>query len=238
MKGWIKIHRRITKWGWYHKSEMVHLFIHLLLLANHEEKVWQGNIVKRGQCITGRKQLSKDTGISQQTIRTCLTKLKLTNEIATKSTNKFSLITILNYNDYQIKGDKLTTKSTKCLTNNQPTTNQQLTTNKNYKNVKKNMSDKSDEVFSSKNYINSLISNKRKDLHIIGLFWDYKETEFDNNEQANSQLVRHLKPAKALKGYSDEQIEATFKGLDKESNRDINYIWTLETVLKRIEYYK
>ena len=99
-------------------------------------------------------------------------------------------------------------------------------------------SDKSDNKFSHNKYIEELIQSKTRVNHIIGLFFSYKETEFDNNEQANSQLVRHLKPAKALKGYSDEQIEATFKGLDKESNRDINYIWTLETVLKRIEYYK
>lgn len=134
--GWIKIHRKLMKWEWYKKSEMVHLFLHFLLLANHEENKWQGKVIKKGQFITGRKQLEKEIGVSEQTIRTCIKRLKSTNEITTKPTNKFTLITIINWGQYQSKETKSTSKSTSTLTNNQPTTNQQLTTNKNVKNVK------------------------------------------------------------------------------------------------------
>ena len=134
VNGFITIHRKMLKWRWYQKSEMVHLFIHLLLSANHEKGEWQGYILERGQLITGRLSLSENTGISQQTVRTCLTRLKSTNEITIKSTNKFSIITIVNYNQYQDKKEKSTNKSTSKLTNNQPTTNQQLTTNNNVNN--------------------------------------------------------------------------------------------------------
>lgn len=135
-QGWIKLHRQFIKWEWYQKSEMVHLFLHLLVSANHEEKSWQGNIVKRGQLITGLKVLQQDTGISAQTLRTCLERLKSTGEITTKSTNKFRLITLLNYDKYQNDERKLTSKSTVKLTNNQQTTNKQLTSNNNGKNEK------------------------------------------------------------------------------------------------------
>ena len=134
--GWIKLHRKFTKWGWYQKSEMVHLFLHFLLLANHEEKEWQGVKIKKGQFITGLKQLHKDTKISPQTLRTCISRLKSTGEITNKSTNKYRLITIVNWEEYQGNDKKLTSKSTSKLTINQQSTNNQLTPNNNNKNEK------------------------------------------------------------------------------------------------------
>ena len=131
-QGWIKLHRKLRKWEWYQDSQVVHLFLHLLLSANHETKNWQGQEVKKGQLITGRKSLADSTGISEQSIRTGLDKLKKSNEIVIKSTNKFSIITIIKWEEYQVLDNELT--------NNQPATNQQLTTNKNVKNVKNNIS--------------------------------------------------------------------------------------------------
>jgi predicted transcriptional regulator len=128
MEGFIYLHRKIKEWEWYKKPEVAHLFIHLLLSANHKDNEWQGMIIKRGQLITGLNSLSKDTGISVQTLRTCINRLKSTNEITSKSTNKFRLITIVNWNEYQ---SKLTDKSTSKLTINQQSTNNQLTTNNN-----------------------------------------------------------------------------------------------------------
>jgi DNA replication protein DnaD len=139
--GWIKIHRKIINTSWYYKrSTVVHLFIHLLIKANHKDKkiFWNGKeiIIKRGELLTGLKKLSEETGISIQSIRTALNILKSTNTITIKSTNKFSIIQIVNYNQYQSEEEKLTSKSTSTLTNNQQTTNKQLTTNKNNKNDK------------------------------------------------------------------------------------------------------
>ena len=131
MDGWIKLHRKIQRWEWYTDSNMVHLFIHLILSANHEDGKWHGVEVKKGQVVTGRKSLSQATGISEQTIRTCLERLKSTSEITIQPTNRFSVISVVNYKDYQFPTDA----------SNQPTnqpTNQQLTTNKNVKNIKNN----------------------------------------------------------------------------------------------------
>jgi len=134
MSGWIKLHRKFVDWEWFYKSEMVHIFLFLLLSANHKGAKWQGIEIKRGQLITGLKKLNKKTGISLQKIRTCLKKLENTNEIIVKSTNKFSIITICKYDSYQI--EQQTTN--KQLTNKQQTTNKQLTTNKKKKKKKKN----------------------------------------------------------------------------------------------------
>ena len=57
--------------------------------------------IKRGQLVTGRKALAAQTGLSERQIRTALDHLKSTNELTIKSTNKFSLITIVNYGKFQ-----------------------------------------------------------------------------------------------------------------------------------------
>jgi len=122
-EGWVKIFRKFSEWEWFNISEMVHLFIYLLINANHQDGEWRGIKVKRGQILTGINSMNSDTKISIQTIRTCLKRLEKTNEINIQSTNKYSIITICKYEDYQ--GDQQTTNKqpNKQLTNNQQTTN-------------------------------------------------------------------------------------------------------------------
>ena len=60
MSGWIKIHRQFINWEWFNKSEAVHLFIYLVLKANHKDAQWQGIDIKKGQQASTSLQLSKD----------------------------------------------------------------------------------------------------------------------------------------------------------------------------------
>lgn len=100
---------------------MVHLFLHLLLKANSEDKRWQGMEVKRGQVITGRMRLIEETGISERKIRTCLERLKDTGEIEIQSSNRFSVITICNYDIYQpIQLENVQQTSNECPAEDQP----------------------------------------------------------------------------------------------------------------------
>lgn len=134
MSGWIKIHRKFLDWEWFNKSEAVHLFVYMLLKANHKDGKWQGIEVKRGQFVSSLGNISSATGISIQTIRTILKKLEKTNEIELKSTSQFTIVTICKYECYQDQEED----TNKPLTNNQQTTNKQLTTNKNEKKEKNN----------------------------------------------------------------------------------------------------
>lgn len=138
MKGWVKIYRELQEWEWYTKPEMVHLYIHLLLSANHTTVKWQGVTVKRGQLVTSISQLSKNTGLSVQSIRTCLARLKSTSEITIEATKAYTLITICNYGIY-VEKDSESNKASNKASNKQPTkqkqsANKRLTTNKNDKN--------------------------------------------------------------------------------------------------------
>lgn len=101
MESWIKLHRKFESWEWYDDPKTKSVFIHLLLKSNWIDEPWKGILIKRGQCVTGRKKLSIALGISEQSIRTCLDKLKSTNEITIESTNDYSIITICNYDKYQ-----------------------------------------------------------------------------------------------------------------------------------------
>ena len=129
MEGWVKLHRCMLEWEWFKKPNMFRLFCYLIMKANHQDGKWQGIEIKRGQVLTGRKALSEATGISEQSIRTCLTRLQKTGEINQQINQKNSLITILNYDKFQDVQEKSTSKST----TDQPDTNQILTTNKNNK---------------------------------------------------------------------------------------------------------
>ena len=175
MSGWICLHRKFLNWEWFNNGDMVRLFLYLLLEANYENKRWNGIVISRGQLLTGRKELAKNLNLSEQVVRTCLDRLKSTSEITIKSTNKYSIITICNYEFYNSIEYKINQQNNQQfnqqITNNQPTDNQQITTTKqinNYNNLtkeqeidiaafQKKVSNKnpSEEIFSS----NSLEQN-------------------------------------------------------------------------------
>lgn len=121
--GWTKLYRSFIKWEWFTVPNMVHVFIYCLLKANHKDKNYRGTLIKRGCFVTSREQIAIETGLSTQQVRTCLKKLKLTNDLTIKTSRKGTHIQIVNYNVYQ--------NSTNNLTKNQPETNQKLTTNNN-----------------------------------------------------------------------------------------------------------
>ena len=142
LNGFIILDRKMLKWEWYQDTNTVRLFIHLLLMANWEDKKWQGIVIKRGQFVTSRKNLVKPTGLTEQQIRTCLNKLISTNEITKTATNKYTVITINNYDKYQNLNQYLNQR----ITNKQPTNNQQITTTENNKNNKNNKNNNNNNI--------------------------------------------------------------------------------------------
>lgn len=133
---WIKLHRRFLEWEWADVPEMVSLFVHLLLLANHEGKKWHGETIERGQILTSREALSESTGLSVRTVRTCLSRLEQTGEILRKTTSKNTIITICNYDRYQVSDEAERPASDQQVTSNRPASDQQVTTTKNIKNIR------------------------------------------------------------------------------------------------------
>lgn len=130
-QGWIKLHRKILENPIVRKPHYFALWVVLLLKANHKDNkmIWNNNIivVKEGQFITGRKELSEETSIPESTIEDILKFLERQHQIQQQKTTKFRLITILNWKDYQNPDIKSNNKAT--------TKQQQADTNNNEKNV-------------------------------------------------------------------------------------------------------
>ena len=99
--GFVKIYRSMLDWEWFNDSNTVHLFLYLLLKANHREKDWRGIAIKRGQLLTSINKLKNATHQSVQQTRTSLQKLKIAGVITIHSTSQYSIISICNYDKYQ-----------------------------------------------------------------------------------------------------------------------------------------
>lgn len=136
--GWIKLNKKILKWGWYSDANVKITFLHLLLIATYEDCEYLGIKLKRGQAIIGSEKTAEQIGITRQQLRTALKKLEKFGEISKKSTNKFTIVAVENYNKYQ----GINKSSNQRITNEQPTNNQRITNeqphlrNKEYKNNK------------------------------------------------------------------------------------------------------
>lgn len=136
--GWVKVHRKLSEKVFYRKdSEKVHLWIHLLICANRDEReeLLGGKPIKcnSGQFTTGRKQLSEATGINESKIERILTYFEKTEQqIEQQKTSTNRLISILNWSEYQ-----QTEQQTEQQVNNGRTTSeQQVNTLKEVKEVK------------------------------------------------------------------------------------------------------
>ena len=136
VNGFVKLHRKLLQWGWYKDHVVKDLFLHLLLTANFEDTEWQGITLHPGDLVTSYKSLSDDLGFSEQQIRTALKKLKTTQEITCKSTNKYTVVTVVNWGNYQFVDYYVNTQSNIPITNEQQTNNKQITTDKEYKNIR------------------------------------------------------------------------------------------------------
>ncbi len=101
-KGWICLFRKFLDWEWYDDANVMRVFIHLLLCANHQDNKWRGKLIRRGELITSQSKLAYSLKLSIMQIRNSLNKLKRTGEITVLTTPEYSVISIKNYDLYQI----------------------------------------------------------------------------------------------------------------------------------------
>lgn len=110
MSGWIRLSREITDWEWYGDTNVCRVFVHLLLKANYKPSRYQGHEIPAGSLVCGVESLAAQTGLTGSQVRTVFKKL-LGKEITIKSTNKFSIITITKWSDYQTNDKQISDKS-------------------------------------------------------------------------------------------------------------------------------
>lgn len=226
-EGWLKLYYKLAEWEWYGDPNMVATWIHLLISANWKDKKWRGVTIKRGQLITSRAHLAEEIGISEQQTRTCLERLQSTGAITSHTTNRYTIITICKYDSYQDKTEyeQPATQPTEQPTNNQqitsqtPTNNQQITTTKDYKEVEEREERK-----------NILIPSPNARAREIGI------------EKYGSFSNVYLHPAEhrtLVMNYGEEMTEKAVDDLsckiaegDEQANSSLNHYATLDRWLR------
>jgi len=214
--GFIVLHRKMLDWEWYTEPNVFRLFVHLILKANYERKKWRGISINRGQFITSLQTLSDETGLSVSKVRTALNKLEMTNEITNTSRNKYRLISITNYNQYQDR-NKQDDKQTagKSHAESQSNRNQIATTN-NENNSKKSIPK---GIPKKDSRLGTRLSEDWDIPHEYGL-WSYETlgmSEKEINEQA--EVFKDYWIAKSGKDATKVDWFATWRNWCKRSKQ-------------------
>lgn len=144
MDGWLKLYRSILDSAVFQDAEVLKVWIWLLCNVAFEQHdtICYGKVIhlKPGQIATGRKKIAQCTDLNENKVYRALTALKSLGNIEIKATNKYSIITVVNWDKYQDENGKRTANEQQ--TNSKTTTEEQqdnskLTQHKNGKNVKK-----------------------------------------------------------------------------------------------------
>lgn len=197
---YIKLWRKIEDWVYFTEHKMFVLWITLLINATHkpQRKVFNGDpiTVKPGQFITGRKYLSKKTGVPESTVERLLTKLENEHQIEQQKCTQSRLITITNWEDYQ--------NSKQQMDNDWTTNGQRVDTNKNGKH---NKHGKNDKVY----------SQNSDEFRLSKLLFDLIRTRkpnYKNKIKTEKQIVSlmqewsvHIDRQIRIDGRTPEQIE-------------------------------
>ena len=118
-EGFVKLPRDIINWRWFADANVLKVYIYLLVNAAFKTTEWKYETLEKGQLITGRKKLSEELKMTESQVRNALEKLEGTGDISIKTTNRYSVITLLNWAKTQC-GDYF-------FTNKSPTNRQQAT---------------------------------------------------------------------------------------------------------------
>jgi len=142
--GWVKLWRKSTDSGLMQNPDLWLFWCWCLLKATHKPKKqmvgFQVVELQPGQFVFGRKKAATELPLSEQTVRTCVKKLETLQNLTIKSTNKFSIITIVNWDAYQEINQQDNQQDNQQVTSSQPAANHKQEV-KECKNVKKNFKD-------------------------------------------------------------------------------------------------
>lgn len=101
MSGWYKQQRNLPERPWFKEPNVVQLYVALKSLAYVTDGRYQGEIIRRGSCPTTRADLIEMTGMKRMTLDRCLKKLIAYGDVIVKANNRFSIVTICDYDGFE-----------------------------------------------------------------------------------------------------------------------------------------
>lgn len=231
---WIRIYRSLINWEWFKSDNMVRLFLYLLLSANYKENKYRGFTVGVGELVTSLHELHQATGISVRSLRTCINRLKTTHEVTTRTTNKFTIITICNYEFYQgevTKDDKQNDTQSDIQTTNKRQTNDKPIYTEERKNKKKGITkvipkeekyrdvlDLFNSTCTSFPKVKSLTKSRVEKIRL-------RLSEMDDNMDTLKSVFVGMESSEFLRGINDSGWRASF---DWVFENDKNWVKVFE----------
>lgn len=106
-RSWIKLYRKILESPIFENEKALKVWIWCLVKATHKEReqlVGKQIIhLEKGQFVTGRKKASEELKMKDRTVYDYFKLLEELHMISIKSNNKFSIITVEKWEDYQVE---------------------------------------------------------------------------------------------------------------------------------------
>jgi hypothetical protein len=214
-QGYVKLWRKSLESPSFHNEKVWKFWSWCLMKASHKEcKImvgFQEIALEPGQFVFGRIKASEELRISQRSIRTCVVVLCKTGNMTIKTTNKFSIISIINWKVYQGTDDGIDHQTDKQTTNKRPTNDHKQEGTKNVKNktlygecvsltsdeYKKltdkhghNLTDKAIELLN--NYIQSSGKKYKSHYHTL-LLWPMQRAQ-EGSDGTNRNIGRNERP--------------------------------------------
>lgn len=195
---WIKLYRKLLQSPIFENEKALKIWIWCLLKATHTDRKQLVGLqvveLKNGQFIFGRNKASEELKMNESTIYKYIKLLEELQMISINSNNKFSVISIEKWEDYQLNEIKNNNKVT--------TKEQQSNTNKNVKNVNNNIYKEIESFTQNSDLINSINEfveyrkQKKKELtqlalkKILNQFKKWNYTDEECIESINISIMR------------------------------------------------
>lgn len=268
---WITLNRKLLNNPISHRPLYLSLWVILLLKANYDDNsfILGGKKQKcvRGQFLTGRKQLSIESGISESQVERILTYFENEQQIEQQKTNKFRLILIKNYDKYQLVeqqvNNKRTTRSDKVgqqeSVNSIEILNKKIDENKNLNNKRttKNSKVGHKQKYNKYNNIIDETSNKNKTTNKLEESIQFNSHDYIEklilDKQRHIQLIGKYFKTKGLsfptKLSANTELKRWLKTAsvlseynDEQINKAAVYVkrfenWSLEAILKNVSKF-
>lgn len=192
-QGWISLHRKMLYSNIFQNEKLLKVFIYCLLKAthtDHELQVGRQTVrLKPGQFVFGRKKAAIELEMKESTIRDYMKILEDDKTIDIKSTNKFSLVTIVNWELYQPLNFNSDNKSDSKRT----AKGQQINTNNN---GNKGNNDNKNNYY----------------VEIIDFLNQHAETNFKSSTKKTKELIN----ARLAEGFTLEDFKTVIEYCSKE----------------------
>lgn len=135
-RGFVKVWRKTVDSGLIQHPRALQLFMHLLLTATSKpcRRIVAGGPVdlQPGDVVTGRERLAQELGATVREIRTAMDILKKMEIVTSRATNKYSVVSIVNWARYQ---QERPTERPASQPTERPASDQQATTEQELKNI-------------------------------------------------------------------------------------------------------